>query len=529
MSKADIEELGTVKVEAEGLPVSGLWVMQPDAKPDARLLLYVYGGTFALNRGPMHEVIAARLATHARARVLLLDYRLAPEHPFPLAIEDIVATYDALVAQGNDPSKIVVMGDTAGAGIALAAMLSLRDQGKTLPAGIVALCPLVDLTFSGGSYVANIRPRETTSDVELIMTLAFEYLQGADPRHPLASPGLADLSGLPPVEIHGDVNDVLYDDAILLSEKLRGVGGKVNFHQWDGLPETWQELAPLSTQSSACLAKIGQFVRRRTSNPRGMSKEESDQLINAYQEHIKSYIQPHTADRIDQVFEWARVHGPDWVWPFIQRRLKHGALVTQDQVERDWLSLLFTQAADAMVLLSASRHILLSNEQALLVLDQKSPLELKNGRLVGASDGPEEVLRQALDTLFSPSETEDGRALRLTNQQGETMLVRCKRLAPLPEDRGAPPVVLLRIISDPDKMPIDIEALQAWYDLSPREAAVAAAFAEGVSLTDYAAATDVAITTVRTHFANVKAKLGASDQAAVVRKVLVAAASNRLF
>lgn len=529
MSKTELDELGTIKVAADGLPVSGLWVMQPEAKPDSRIILYVYGGTFALNRGPMHEVISARLATHARARVLLLDYRLAPEHPFPLAIEDIVATYDALIEQGQDPSKIVVMGDTAGAGIAFAAMLSLRDQGKPLPAGLVALCPLVDLTFSGGSYVANIRPRETTSDVELIMTLAFEYLQGADPRHPLASPALADLSGLPPVEIHGDVNDVLYDDAILLSEKLRGVGGKVNFHQWDGLPETWQELAPLSNQSSACLAKIGQFVRRRTSNPLSMTREESDQLVDAYQEHIKSYIQPHTADRIDQVFEWARVQGPDWVWPFIQRRLKHGALVTQDQVERDWLSLLFTQAADAMVLLSASRHILLSNEQARLVLDQKSPLELKNGRLVGTSDGSEELLQNALDTLFSPSETEDGRALRLATKDGETMLVRCKRLAALPEDRGAPPVVLLRIIADPDKMPIDIESLQAWYDLSPREAAVAAAFAEGMSLTDYAKATDVAITTVRTHFANVKTKLGASDQAAVVRKVLVAAASNRLF
>jgi len=182
-----------------------------------------------------------------------------------------------------------------------------------------------------------------------------------------------------------------------------------------------------------------------------------------------------------------------------------------------------------MVLLSASRHILLSNEQARRVLDQKSPLELKSGRLVGTSDGPEEVLQQALDTLFSPSETDDGRALRLATTEGDTMLVRCKRLAALPEDRGAPPVVLLRIIADPDKMPIDIESLQVWYDLSPREAAVAAAFAEGMSLTDYAEATDVAITTVRTHFANVKAKLGASDQAAVVRKVLVAAASNRLF
>lgn len=528
-SKLDLEDLGTVKIPAEGLPVSGLWVSQQDTRPDARVVLYVYGGTFALNRGPMHEVIASRIATHARARVLLMDYRLAPEHPFPLAVEDVIATYDALVAQGTDPSKIVFLGDTAGASIMFGALLAMRDQGKPMPAGVVALMPLVDLTFSGGSYVSNIRRRDETSDLELITTLAFEYLQGADPRNPLVSAILADLSGLPEMDIHADVNDVLYDDAISLSEKVRADGGRANLYRWDGLPETWQVLAPLSSQSSACLASIGQFVRKQTSAPMVRSREEAEVLTRSYQELIKDYIQPHTADRVDEIFDWTRARGPDWVWPFIQRRLKHGALVTQDQVERDWLTALFTQASDAMVLLSASGHVLLLNERAREVLAERRPLCIRNGSLAGSDPATDEAFREALETIFDPSNDNEGRALRFAAEKGEDMLVRCKRLNAPTGDRGAPPVALLRIVDDPDFLPVDKDALQSWYGLSPAEAALAAAFAGGTTLADYAETQEIAMATVRSHFASVKAKMRAPDLAAVVRKVLVAGASNRLF
>ncbi|MEP0067763.1 alpha/beta hydrolase fold domain-containing protein [Pyruvatibacter sp.] len=523
-----LDNLGAEVTPATGLPVTGVWIAQPDTRADARIVLYVYGGTFSLNRGPMQEIVAGRIATHARARVLLFDYSLAPEQPFPLAIEDVTATYLALLEQGHDPSKIVVMGDTSGAGIALAALISLRDQQHPMPAGFVALTPLVDLTFSGGTYVSNIRSNGSTSDVELIMTLAFDYLQGADPRHPLASPVLADLAGMPEIEIHADVKDVLYDDAIMLAEKLRGTGGKVSLYEWDGLADTWQRLAPLSTQSTAALARIGQFVRKQTGSQAPAGKADADNLITSYQGLIKEFVQPHTRERVDEIFEWSRAHGPEWVWPFIQRRLKHGALVTQDQVERDWLTMLFTEASDGMLLLSASRHILLSNKRARDRLETETPILLKNGRLFGTTEADDDALQTALDALFQASPSHIQRAVRLEGVKGKRghtgpTLLRGERLQQESEGRGVPPVVLLRLLTPPDTADIDEAALVTWYGLSKKEAKLAAAFATGASLAGFAKENDVSITTVRTQFANLKAKLGASDQAAVVRHVLQAA------
>lgn len=523
-----LDNLGAEVTPATGLPVTGVWIAQPGTRPDARIVLYVYGGTFTLNRGPMQEIIAGRIATHARARVLLFDYALAPEHPFPLAIEDVTSTYLALLEKGHDPSKIVVMGDTSGAGIALASLISLRDQQHPMPAGFVALTPLVDLTFSGGTYVSNIRSNGSTSDVELIMTLAFDYLQGADPRHPLVSPVFADLAGMPETEIHTDVNDVLYDDGIMLAEKLRGTGGKVNLYEWDGLADTWQRLAPLSTQSTAALARIGQFIRKQTGQKAPASKADTDNLLTSYRGLIKEFIQPHTRERVDEIFEWSRAHGPEWVWPFIQRRLKHGALVTQDQVERDWLSMLFTEASDGMLLLSTSRHILLSNKRARDLMDAETPIILKNGRLFGASEADDTALQNALDALFVASPDRTNLAVRLDGVKGREShsgptLLRAERLRRESEGRGGPPVVLLRLLPPPDQLTIDEEALVTWYGLSNKEAALAAAFATGTSLADFADQRDVSITTVRTQFANLKAKLGAGDQAAVVRHVLQAA------
>ena len=523
-----LDNLGAQVTPATGLPVTGEWIAQPDTRLDARIVLYVYGGTFSLTRGPMQEIIAGRIATHARARVLLFDYSLAPEQPFPLAIEDVTATYLALLEQGHDPSKIIVMGDTSGAGIALAALISLRDQQHPMPAGFVALTPLVDLTFSGGTYVSNIRSNGSTSDVELIMTLAFDYLQGADPRHPLASPVFADLAGMPEIEIHADVKDVLYDDGIMLAEKLRSSGGKVNLYEWDGLADTWQRLAPLSTQSTAALARIGQFIRKQTGNKAPASKADADSLITSYQGLIKEFIQPHTRERVDEIFEWSRAHGPEWVWPFIQRRLKHGALVTQDQVERDWLTMLFSEASDGMLLLSASRHILLSNKRARDLLDSQSPILLKNGRLFGTTERDDEDLQSALDSLFKAASGRRQRAVRLDGVKGKRgykgpTLLRGERLQQESEGRGVPPVVLLRLLTPPDRLKIDETALVTWFGLSKKEAALAAAFATGTSLAEFAEQRDVAITTVRTQFANLKAKLGAGDQAAVVRQVLQAA------
>ncbi|MBX3489140.1 alpha/beta hydrolase fold domain-containing protein [Parvibaculum sp.] len=511
--------------EAAGFPRPSVWCGAAEA--DGPTVLYVYGGTFAMNRGPMHSVIADQVARNARGRVLMVDYRLAPEHPFPLAIEDVVATCKALLARGVPPSKLVVMGDTAGAGIALAALIALRDEGAPMPAGFVALTPWVDLTMSGGSYVENIRTGRFASDVELLAMLTIDYLQGADPRHPLASPVFGELSGLPETLIHAGADDILLDDARLLVEGLRRVGGRAHLHVWQGLPDTWQRLQPLSPQAAAALASIGQFVRRRT-GATSRSAAEKQQLSDAYSRELAEFVQPHMNERFDQLFEWARDHDPDWVWHFMERRLEFGALVTQEQIEHDWLALLFADAPEAMLLLSASRHVILANRRARRVLESGGVFAHKNGRLTGADTQSEDALSVLMDQAFGLVSAGNNfgpadRYGRVANGKGEVFLLRCERIQPPADGSGAPPIALVRIFEEGRRRRIDRDALRAWYGLSPREAELAASFAEGSSLAAFARSEGLSMATVRTHFSRIKSKLGAADQAAVVGKVIRAA------
>ncbi len=527
LSGAPMEQSGEgTAVEAAGFPRSAVWYGEPVGE-DAPVVLYVYGGTFAMNRGPMHGIVAEAIARHARARVLVPDYRLAPEHPFPLAIEDVAAMIRALLAQGVTPSKLVVMGDTSGAGIALAALIVLRDEGAPLPAGFVALTPWVDLTMSGGSYIENIRTGRFASDVEVLAMLTIDYLQGADPRHPLASPVFGALSGLPETLIHAGADDILLDDARLLVEGLRRAGARAHLHVWQGLPDTWQRLQPLSPQAAAALVSIGQFVRRRT-GAAARTAAEKQQIGDAYAKGMSEFVQPHMTERFDQLFEWARDHDPDWVWHFMERRLEFGALVTQEQIEHDWLTLLFADAPDAMLLLSASRHVILANRRARRVLESGGVFVHKNGRLTGADAQSEEALAILMDQAFGLVSTGSNfgpadRYGRVVNGSGEIFLLRCERIQPPADGSGAPSIALIRIFEEGRHRRIDRDALVVWYGLSPREAELAAAFAEGLSLSAFAREQGLSMATVRSHFSHIKSKLGAADQAAVVGKVIRAA------
>lgn len=495
--------------------VAGVWVERPGGHEDKSVVLYVYGGTFVFNSGPMHIVIAEKIAMHGRARVLLCDYRLAPEHPFPLAIEDVACAYEALLEQGEDPRNITFVGDTTGAGIALAALLMLRDRQVPMPAGYVALCPVVDLTFSGGSYVRNFRNDEKVSELEIFALLAIDYLQGADPRDPLASPLFADLGGLPEMQIHVDVNEVHCDDGVMLAERLRECGCRVALHQWDGLPSTWQKLAPLSTSISAVLARIGQFVRSQCPTPGIVSRDEAvaDEFVNIFDGHI----QPHMMERVKQIMDWSVDHGPDWVWPFMERRLGHGSLVTQEQCEREWLYMLFARSRDAIFLLSSSKHLLLANGMANALFKKGGPLVQRYGRLQGASGDLEALLQQAFVDLVPGG---DPISFSLDCVNGDRVFARLERLSFDGGDVVAPPVALLTIMNTKKEVVVDEEALRAWFGLSRREARLAAAFVRGTGLADYAQKEDLSMNTVRTQFAHIRTKLGAVDQADVVRLIL---------
>ena len=249
---------------ADEAPVDGEWFSETEAgapSPGGRTILYVHGGSFVLDRTALHDVLAAHLALAAHANVLAVDYRLAPEHPFPAGLDDVVDAYRHLVESGIPPQRIAIVGDSAGGGLALAALLRLRDAGHALPAAFVALSPWADLTFSGSSIIHNARSDPFMSDIEFIAICAELYLQGVPSADPLASPALADLGDLPPTLVHVGSSDMLLDDSRRIVDGIRATGGKARLDIWKDMPHVWQRLASYIPEASASLDAIGQFMR----------------------------------------------------------------------------------------------------------------------------------------------------------------------------------------------------------------------------------------------------------------------------
>jgi epsilon-lactone hydrolase len=252
----------TIREPALHFPVSAEWFGDPAQMANGgRTLLYVHGGSYVLERTPLHDVLAAELARTAQARVLAVDYALAPEHPFPAGIDDVVACYRRLMAMGHDPQQIAFVGDSAGAGLALAALIKLRDDGDPLPAAYVALSPWADLSFSGASIIYNAKVDPFMSDIEFVTICAELYRQGAAATHPLVSPALANLSGMPPTLIHVGSTDLLLDDARHIVDGIKAAGGKARLDIWRNMPHVWQRLAAYVPAASASLTAIGQFLR----------------------------------------------------------------------------------------------------------------------------------------------------------------------------------------------------------------------------------------------------------------------------
>lgn len=518
-----------VTCEPVNLPSSGEWYIHEDASADAPVVLHVYGSTFLMNRGPMHHRLAAEIAAQTRGRVFQFDYSLAPERPFPLAIDDVVRVIRSLYADGLSPGRTVLFAEGSGAAIAMAALLALRDSDTPLPAGLALLCPWADLTFSGGSFTRSLAADGFVTDFELLAELSMDYLQGADPHHPLASPALADLAGMPETIIHTVATDPCCDDGALIARRIREGGGRAHLHHWDAMPYTWHKLHPVEGQTKAALASIAQFVRRATRQHAARDAAAKRDLEAAYREGVARFVEPHMEPRIDAIFEWAREQGPSWIWPMIARRVEGGALVTQEQVEREWLRALFDREPVPMFVMSASRHVIIANRRGADFLKAPGPLALSGGRLV-ASTGPGSTEDAALDKvmagLFAPAGETDDRGSRTAacrlDRSGATCIVQCHRLHAPDDDAAAPPVVLARIVTAATPQP-DPDILRMSYGLSEREAGLAAAFAGGTTLEDYRAANELSMATVRTHFARLKAKLGARDQADVVRLCLTAA------
>jgi len=206
--------------------------------------------------------LAAAIARAAGTRALLLDYRLAPEHPFPAALEDALAAYQWLLGQGIAPGRVVIAGDSAGGGLTMAALLALRDRGLPRPAGGVCISPWVDLTCSGSSYATKAASDPIVTR-EGVAGMAQAYIGDGDPKRPLVSPLYADLRNLPPLLVQVGSDEVLLDDALGLGERARAAGVDVTVEEWPAMVHVWHWFLPMLDEAEQAVGVIGTFVRSR--------------------------------------------------------------------------------------------------------------------------------------------------------------------------------------------------------------------------------------------------------------------------
>jgi monoterpene epsilon-lactone hydrolase len=246
-------------VDAGGVPAE--WVVAPAADPD-RVILYLHGGGYSLGSLDSHRRLVAHLSIEAKARVLNVDYRLAPEHPYPAAVDDAVAAYRWLLGQGVSADRIAISGDSAGGGLTLATLLALKDAGDPLPAAAVPLSPWTDLEGTGDSMRTRaaadlmIQPARLKETADL-------YANGADLRQPQLSPLHGDYAGLPPLLIQVGDAEVLLDDATRVAAIAEAAGVSVTLEVWDEMPHVFQAFVGLLPESDRAVARIGTWLQAR--------------------------------------------------------------------------------------------------------------------------------------------------------------------------------------------------------------------------------------------------------------------------
>ena len=253
-------ELRLEAVDAGG--VAAEWTIGATAQ-ELPVVLYLHGGGYCLGSIATHRGLCSNLSAATNGRVLSVDYRLAPEHPFPAAVDDAVAAYRWLVGQGVPASKIVIAGDSAGGGLTLATLVALRDQQLDRPAAGVAISPWTDMELTGDSMDsrADVDPMVGRDGLKL---MADAYVAGGDVRDPLASPLHADLTGLPPILIHVGDSETLLDDAVRFAERANHAGVDVTLDVWPEMIHVWHAFAPMLPEALEAIDQIGAFIAART-------------------------------------------------------------------------------------------------------------------------------------------------------------------------------------------------------------------------------------------------------------------------
>ena len=245
-------------VDAGGVPAE--WITTPESN-DQYVILDLHGGYYTLGNLEIERLFSCEIARASKCRILSIDYRLAPEHPFPAALEDAVKAYRWLINnQKIDPKNLIIEGLSAGGGLTLTCLLKLRDEGDPLPAAAVSLSPYGDLTLSGDSYKKN-------ADLDFISYESSNfhaplYYGDADPKNPYISPIFGDFKGLPPLLIQSGSSDVLHDDAIKLAECAKTAGVDVTLDIWEDMVHGFQIFTAFAPESREAIKKISEFTNK---------------------------------------------------------------------------------------------------------------------------------------------------------------------------------------------------------------------------------------------------------------------------
>lgn len=254
---------GTIWEPVRANGIDAEWVCAPGASAD-RIVFYLHGGAYVFGTLTTARPLASRVSLAAKARVLSIDYRLAPENPYPAALEDSVAAYRWLLAQGTDPARVVIAGVSAGGGLTVATLLALRDAAESLPAAAVLISPWADLECSCESATtkADVDP---VIDPEPLRLMGRFYAGETDLRDPFVSPVYADLHGLPPLLIHVGTSETLLDDSIRLDQRAQAAGVDVMLEQWEEMIHVWHNHATVLPEAQQAIDRIGEFVGQHVS------------------------------------------------------------------------------------------------------------------------------------------------------------------------------------------------------------------------------------------------------------------------
>lgn len=245
-------------VDAAG--VAAEWVTTRNSVDD-RVLVYLHGGGFTLGSVHSHRDLIARLADGCGMRALGINYRRPPEHPFPAALEDVVTAWRWLLDQGIHPQNTAFIGDSAGGGLVVSALVAIRDAGLGLPGAAVLFSPWTDLTQSGESMTTRAAS-DPIATVEILDQMAATYLNDADANDWRASPLQADLRGLPPLQVHIGENEILYDDSARLVERVVAAGGQAELKCFDDMCHVFQIFANRLPQAQDAIDLASGFVRK---------------------------------------------------------------------------------------------------------------------------------------------------------------------------------------------------------------------------------------------------------------------------